>query len=401
MKKKKLKEKSYYISEIRDTKKLFLFFLTLLVFLGLVVTPLAVHSFFVPVQFNQFLIQKLELHYGVISPQNFFGMIESSYSSGLNYLSGTGMLKEPDYENTQEVFSYVYSWIPPKAVVYPTERFYYFNTKIGGQNVSGNIRVADIDNGKITLAYFKVGEIEKSTKYDDITIEDGLMINKFSNYLYEVSFNGKKVQFKIPTTDVSPPQKLKLLPQEEFVGHIHDESGIKFFFIFNNATESFYNILDEENGFADSLEQIDIDHFVGKRTGFVFYHDKDYNRKILIGVHIENIAENNYLDGPGDQVPIIIDIREKLHKAYPNTMLGDGIDEHGVYLNKPQWVRIAVTPFIRYSFFSDVIKRTSSCIQLKENKSEFWTCLTKEYWNTPQWRESIYEKLKAEGKPVD
>ena len=198
-----------------------------------------------------------------------------------------------------------------------------------------------------------------------------------------------------------PPRDLELLPEEEFVGRLQDESGIRFFVIYNTNTDSFYEILNEEDGATEKLIELDDDFIIGERTGFLYYNDEEYARKILVGIDSANSAENNYLDGPGDQFPINIDIKEKLRKAYPNTLLGNGTDEHGVYLNKTEWVRIAISPYDRYYSASDVIENRKSCEEKLSDRTEFYTCLTKEFWNNPEWRRGIIDQLKEEGKDVE
>ena len=77
-----------------------------------------------------------------------------------------------------------------------------------------------------------------------------------------------------------------------------------------------------------------------------------------------------------------------------------GIDEHGVYLKKNEWSRIAVSPYTRYASLAEFPERLLSCAG-EQDRSVFWTCLTKEWWNTAPWRESIFTKLASEGKHVD
>lgn len=366
-----------------------------------VLSPFLFHIFFIPIQFNQFLIGRLEFQYGTISISDLFGNLRSAYFSGLDVIRGRGLGVPPPFNDPKGFFSYLFSWIPPYATVYPTERFYYFSTELPGTGeVRGNIRIADADKGKISLAYFKTAN--KETRLLDITEKDGLMVNRISDYIWDITWHGKTVHFRIPETDLTPPQKLRMLPQEEFAGHIHDESGIKFFLLFNQTTNSFYSVLDDENGVADRFTRLDGWHTIGQRTGFIFYEEPNYGRRILVGAHLENVAANNYFDGPGDQVPIRVNLRDRLHKAYPNTMLGDGVDEYGVYLNKPEWVRIAVSPFHRYASYAEVSERGEKCEkQGSEDKAVFWTCLTKEWWNTPAWRNGIYDQLEKEGKKVE
>ena len=383
---------------IRENKFKITTIVTFIIFITLL--PFFFHSFVLPIEFNQFLIQKLEIQYGVISAEDFADMITSSYSSGLNIIFNNPITEKPDFNDPEAVFSYIFSWIPPHAIVYPTEGFYYLSTNLKNAEISGNVRVADLDKGKLNLAYFTVNETGRRTEGREFTVEDGLGITKISEGVHEVTYKGKTVHFKIAGIENEPPKKLQLLPEEEFVGHIHDEAGIKFFLMYNHQTNSFYDVLDEESGLADFLEEIDEHHVIGKRTGFMYYHDKEYDRKILVGVFLPNIAANNYLDGPGDQVPFWPNLREKLHIAYPNTMLGDGIDEHGVYLNRSEWARIAITPFLRFDDQSYVIEKTSMCTS-EAGKSAFWTCLTKEWWNTPSWRQGIFEQLANESKTIN
>lgn len=59
-----------------------------------------------------------------------------------------------------------------------------------------------------------------------------------------------------------------------------------------------------------------------------------------------------YFDGPFDQVPPFLDIRDKLHIVYPY-LKDQGIDLHGNFLNQPG-VRVAVSPYQQYENLSDI-----------------------------------------------
>ena len=193
---------------------------------------------------------------------------------------------------------------------------------------------------------------------------------------------------------------MKLLPSEEFVGHIHDESGIKLFFLYNHDTNAFYDVLDDEFGTTDNFAELGENVLIGKRTGFIYYFDREFDRKILVAVNNRNASANNFLDGPGDQVPFRLNFKDKLNATYPNTYLFGGINPHGVYLDTNEWTRIAVAPFEITDNAQSAIDRVDKCDSISE-KSVFWTCLTKEWWNTPEWRQSVYDKLRdEEGKNV-
>lgn len=379
-------------------KKLDAIGIIVLVIALVLLIPLIVHTAFNRVEFNQFLIQRLELSSGLISPENFADMVFSLHSSGVNILSGKTVSAPPSLADPKAVFEYVFSYIPPAAVVYPTEEFYYFETDLNGLRIRGNLRVADIPKGTMSFVYFSTDENKPVFQQLDLNADRGVQLEQKNEHLYSVKYKEKTVLFKIPTTHREPPEKTVLYPGEEFVGHIHDESGIKFFLVFNQDTNSFYELLDDEAGVADSFEDLGDQFLLGKRTAFVYFDDSNAKRKILLGVFSKNARANNYFDGPGDQVPIRASLKEKLNIAYPSTILGKGIDEHGVYLNKPEWVRFALTPFQAYNSLLQVTER-KTCEE-EPTKSKFWTCLTRESWNTPKWRAEVERQLSAEGKEI-
>ncbi len=365
------------------------------IILLILVLPFLAHVLFLPIEFNQFQIQSTELRYATISGRMMEDLLVSAYSSGLNMLFQKHPPK-PQVEDTQAFFAYVFSYLPSRIIVYPTEGFYYYHVKLKDAAVSGNLRVADLNKGILHLAYFTL-PLNTSIFYLDITKKDGLTIEKESNFSYALTYNNKRVHVTIPKTAFIAPKKLRLLPEEEFVGQIHDESGIKFFLIYNNKTYSFYNVVNEEE-VTERFESLPGDHLRGKRTDFLYYHDIAYARKILAGVYIKNVEANNFYDGPGDQVPYQLNLRSKLTAVYPQTLRGAGTDDQGVYLNTSEWMRIAISPYLRYSFYDDVITKTRNCLPQQQDKNLFWTCITQEEWNTPAWRLHMKEELRKEGK---
>lgn len=374
------------------------------VLLAAVLLPPVAYAALNPFDFNQFWLQKLEMRHGVMSCGVFADFLRSSYAGGLDLLRRWPARQAPPFEDSEALFAHVFAWIPPHAVVYPTEGFYYFETRVGDDTVRGNVRVADLDKGLLSFAYFTVKEDSKDPKtvMRDFRVEDGLGIDKRSEHDYRVSYRGKTVAFKIPTTAETPPRRLGLLPEEHFVGQIHDESGIRFFLLYNRATHSFYEVLNEENGVADDLEPVGESCLVGKRTGFVFYEDGRHDRKLFLGLSLANGFANNYYDGPGDQVPFRADLAGMLHEAYPSTLLGDGVDAHGVWRNRDAWCRFVVGPFHSYGMVDELRERVRKCLAGAGDPDlppgEFWTALTKEWWYTRDWMRDIASSLQAEGK---
>lgn len=361
--------------------------------------PPILHFALNPFVFNQFLIEKYLLSHGDLAA--FFRSYKSVYSSGLNIVLGRAKFQPPPFEKKDEFFKYFFSWLPSYCVVYPTEGFYYFVTKLDNAAVSGNIRIADLDKNKLSYAYFTVNEPERKTISGEMEAGSDLAIEKHSDSLYDVTLHGKKVRFEIPRTDLLRPQKLNLLPSEDFIGQVFDESGVRFFLLLNRETDSFYYVLNEEIGIRDRHSEFSPSLEKSHRTGFVYYVDHQWNRRILLGVHLAHIANNSFFDGPGDQVPYRLFIRDFLHKAYPNTMRGKGIDEHGIVLDEKAWARVAITPYVRYSEEKELETTVSECRKKFHNPgpSILWTCMTKEFWNNPGFRKSMVAELKKEGKP--
>ena len=363
--------------------------------LSILSIPLLLHLFFVPLQLNQLMIQSLEVRYGHNRLGEIGRMILSAYSSGLNVLLNRPAKEPPGFDNRKEMFEYVFSWIPSFAYVFPTEGFYYYSLKVDGEDVWGNFRVADLEDGKLSMAYFTVPE--RKTRFLTLTAADGLSVVARSDYNYDVTYAGRTVSFQTSDIANKQPKNLEILGGEEFVGNVHDESGVTFVLVFNDETSSFYYLLNEEVGLTERFTKLSDSLFLGERTGFIFFQDPHYNRKILVGANLKNVQRNNYFDGPGDQVPYRALLRDKLHRAYPNSMLSDGVDEHGVYLNKEFWQRLAICPYRRYASTQEVLELVASR-STGGSKSDYWTSLTKEWWNTPSWRKMVEEKLAAEEK---
>src|SRR6185295_1415469 len=140
-------------------------------------------------------------------------------------------------------------------------------------------------------------------RYVVLGAEQGVTIEKTAPLTYRVTHAAKTVTFVLnDLSGVKPPPDM-LKADEKFLGPIFDESGIRFFLVFNSRLKVFHYILDETAPVADQFaalkggEPIQI----GKRTGFAFYPFD--GRKILIGVDERQSRLNTTLDGPFDQLP--------------------------------------------------------------------------------------------------
>jgi hypothetical protein len=206
------------------------------------------------------------------------------------------------------VFSFVLRNLPERVQVYPTENYYYFRFVHNGVPYTGNIRLAaaDRDLGKVHFAYNEQPSDwrpEPPVRHRALDGSQGVTVTKLAPLTYRVEHDGKAVTLVLnDLTSVKPPAGL-LRPDEVFLGPVFDESGVRFFLVFNSRLRIFHYLLDEAELRADELSAaggggaIEI----GKRTGFAFY--RDGARRVLIGVNERNSRLNTLFDGPFDQLP--------------------------------------------------------------------------------------------------
>ncbi len=210
------------------------------------------------------------------------------------------------------VFAYVLGSLPAQVKVYPTENYYYFRFAHNGTRYAGDIRLdaLDRDQGKVHFGYY---EELSGWKLDEGKIDfdgaldasRGVTVERLDRLVYRVSYRGKSVVFALNDLSQVKPPAQAIAPDERYIGPVFDESGIRFFLVYNAKLKIFLFIFDETEGIADSFTPAKRNAriMIGKRTGFAYYRDQRLDRKILIGAYALNSAVNNYFDGPFDQLP--------------------------------------------------------------------------------------------------
>ncbi|HZL40145.1 MAG TPA: hypothetical protein VFC45_07675 [Pseudolabrys sp.] len=253
------------------------------------------------------------------------------------------------------VFAFVLNSLPDRVKIYPTENYYYFTFSHNGLDYAGNIRLdaSDRDHGKVQFAYYEqtTGWLDNTPGfYKALDASDGVKLEKIERFVYRLTYKEKSIIFELNDLSQVKPPANALAPNETFIGPVFDDSGVRFFLVFNAAVNNFLYILDETIDVADDLihgprgDRI----LVGKRTGFVFYRDHRRDRKILVGVYGENVDVNNYFDGPFDQLPDNFikgeTLREAILKVQPN--LKGRIDRFGGTADGEQ--RYTIAPYLIY-----------------------------------------------------
>lgn len=358
-------------------------------------TPVTAHFVGNPIDFQQLDYHELQLQYGALASSDAAVFSGAIWSSGMRVLRGLGDSR-PGLEEPRAVFDFVFSWLPNRATVYPTEGIYYFTTELDGHPVRGNLRIADAaTKGTISFAYFRTDD--RVPYILELGADQGLGIETIAEDIVELTWNGRTVRFEIPDIRRQAPNDGLLMADERFIGQILDESGIRLFLLFNERTNAFYMVLNEDCPVLDRLEIYGGNLQVGERTGFVYYADPANGRKLLVGVPLDNVRANDFFDGPADQVPFDAFLLDTLYRAYPQTALGDGIDAYGVFLNRDEWCRLAISPFDRYSDLEELARRIAA-LEGEADASKRYTDMTREFWNRESWRTWVSERLRDEGK---
>lgn len=279
------------------------------------------------------------------------------------------------------VFAYVFAHLPERVKVFPTENYYYFSFIHNGVPYDGNIRLdaSNRDDGKLNFAYSEDltewREEDTPVIYRLLDASQGVAVEKLDRLLYRVSFRGKSVVFALNDLSQVKPPPNAIGPDDQYIGPIFDESGIRFFLIYNKRAKVFHYILDETVQVADQFVRSRIADriLIGKRTGFAFYRDHHRDRKILVGAFASNIRINNYFDGPFDQLPdnfiegdtlrdILIDLDRRLKGR---------IDRFGASPDGEQ--RYAITPYLPYERQSD-LNVFDRCARRELHAASYYRC---------------------------
>jgi len=293
-----------------------------------------------------------------------------------------GLYSKLDLNNEMVVFAHIFGGLPDKVVVYPTENYYYWSFNANGRTIWGNVRLdaGDRDSGVLHLGYFEYDENGKFQDYDGwekkITAKDGVTVKKVARLTYTVAYKGKTVTFELNDIGMAPPKKAKLRADEVFVGPVFDESGVKFFLVFNKTENHFVYILNEDGAPPETFKGFGKRVAVGRRTGFAYYRDTANTRKVLVAINGNNARRNNYYDGPFDQLPDnYVDqtnIKKYLELAYP--YVKGRINKFGV-LKDQKGSRVAVGAYYVYTEESE-LSFVDSCVKtLGLTAAKLYACI--------------------------
>ncbi len=282
-----------------------------------------------------------------------------------------GNAEDVDLDDPVAVFRHVISQLDDKVDVIPTENYLYWRFHTGDKYVWGNLRLGpgSRDENKIHIGYYEfredlTGPEEANARYSLLSEKDGIAITHISDFVYDVAYEGKTVRFALNEVNQDEPASFEMPPNEVFVFRTEDESGIQFHLLFDKQTKNFLFVANEDEKELEAVEMVGENLALDMATGFLFYVDHRYNdRLVLVGVYRRNVAQNNYYDGPADQlsdnyIPDVPEYRDYLNQAYPFTR--NVIDEYGFYIHDPG-NRIAVAPYYTYNTVEEVVEMLEVC----------------------------------------
>jgi hypothetical protein len=267
-----------------------------------------------------------------------------------------------DIKDPMAVLAFVLGSLPQRVTVYPTENYYYFKFVHGGVPIAGNLRLdpRDRDQGKVQLGYYEDHAEWKKDGFEqglELGAKEDVLVERVESLVYRVTYKGTSVVFALNDVSQVKPPAGAVGPDERVIGPVFDESAVRFFLVYNTKAKVFHYILDETAAVPDELTPSPRSDrlLVGKRTGFAFYRDHRLDRKILIGVFERNVLQNNYFDGPFDQLPDNFIEGETLRQAIVDsdpTVKGQ-IDRFGYF--KDGEARYAINPYMQYRSENDLL----------------------------------------------
>jgi len=315
-----------------------------------------------------------------------------------------GLYHDLDLNDTRAVFRYVFSNLEDEVTVFPSENYYYFKFTAAGKTFAGSLifPVERIDRGIVGMGYAMKPDERTRQKYfringgyHDFSEDDGLAVRRISNFRYQLTFEGKSVAFNFYDKGLEPPVKAKLRSDEVFVGPSFDESGLRFFLIFNKTVNKLYWVLNEDGFVPEDYTPCTEHVVIGDRTEFAFYVDSANSRKILVGVQGENVLHNNWFDGPFDQMPDNfvkagkIEVKKylDLHYGYSD----EKIDKYGKFTARDN-ARVPVAPY-RVYFNAAEFHFVDSLKALNLPEPQFYAEITKQIYNVPEdYYKGVYAK---------
>jgi hypothetical protein len=273
--------------------------------------------------------------------------------------------------------------LPGRVKVYPTENYYYFSFYAGGLRYAGNIRLEIVDRAEPDLHFtyyedLSEWQLDTPVRHAVLGKADGVAVEKLEPLVYRVSHAGTSVTFALNDLSGVKPPPAALAPDDKYLGTSFDESGLRFFLLYNQRLKLFHFVLDETVAEPEQFAPLARTRIlIGRRTGFAFYRDHQRERKILVGAYEGNVRVNNYFDGPFDQLPDNFIEGESLRAAILEIEPGlkGKIDRLGSSPDGSR--RYPIMPYMNYARPDD-LRVVDRCAEAKKSAPDYAACFVVE-----------------------
>ncbi|MFX8531445.1 hypothetical protein ABTM17_19110, partial [Acinetobacter baumannii] len=81
----------------------------------------------------------------------------------------------------------------------------------------------------------------------------GVTVNRLEKLVYRLTYEGRSVVFALNDLSAVQPPATAVGRDEEYIGPICDESGVRFFLLWNAQLKIFHYVLDETVPLPDQL----------------------------------------------------------------------------------------------------------------------------------------------------
>ncbi len=307
-----------------------------------------------------------------------------------------GLYTELNLKDPIEVFGYFFARLPKTVNVYPSENYCYFVFTAAGRQVVGSLTLypAERDKGVVGFGYVAKIDDKRRQKFfpmkggsHDFGPSDGLALKRLDDWHYEAAYQGRTVVFALYNDSAFRRTSTRLMASETVVGPSFDESGLRFLLVFNNASKALYWILNEDGFVPEAFERYTDDIVVGARTRYAFFQDTVLGRKVMIGVDGFNVLQNNWYDGPFDQMPdnqVLaggVHVKRYLLAAY--RLEEDMIDSLGQYEHSHGSMRLPVASYMVY-FNRRQLLFADSCAAHIRSRDSLYAVITEQKYDVPR-----------------
>jgi hypothetical protein len=260
-----------------------------------------------------------------------------------------------------DVFLALFAEMPPRISILPSENCLYFSFRDVFQlEYRGclSLRLRPEETGVLRFFYKRTDAGERQEGHSAfLSSDEGLRVVRLGQFHYSLEMSGRRVDFDFQQLPLVKPSRSILRCSEIYLGPAFDESGLHFSLLFDQDTNCFLWILNDDFPTYDTFVTTGDELDIGRRTKFAFLKDDRNRRRVLVGVSKAEAQANSYYDGPFDQLPDNyiatgeVELQKYIELNNPDRR--GHIDQFGFFNLLPAY-RVAIVPYHFYDQPSDL-----------------------------------------------